>query len=348
MGLLPPIDCCARRAKARADVATLRVILDEAKPTKPKDTHVINIANKKALTATEFKQMFYARGDNHFCIANIYECPTNANSILASVWGKRVDSNPYNPCSRIVNFNKLGGRPNQPNGVDMAYGYTMDLQRNFYAQYEIMGNLERDLCVKRECWSKCSRQKIEDQLYGLSFVPEQSGDLCLEVVCARDWSDIEDRLAESCLAEGKTINYGDLVDLYINVEIINANPDTKPTTLRIRYTVQLVRGPDDLGDWNVRARDTARGVMSSGIKFDAPEGGHRQSANASNTNYKMPPPPHPNYPYTATSNTYQRPPPSYPQPPPYHRPPPPSHYRPPPPPNYLPPYPCPNGPYPNK
>lgn len=109
MGLVPPIDYCARRAKARADVATLRVVLDEVKPTKPKDTHVINITNKKALTATEFKQMFYARGDNHFCIANIYECPNNANSILASVWGKRVDSNPYNPYSRVVNFNKLGG-----------------------------------------------------------------------------------------------------------------------------------------------------------------------------------------------------------------------------------------------
>ena len=47
MGLVPPIDYCARRAKARADVATLRVVLDEVKPTKPKDTHVINITNKK-------------------------------------------------------------------------------------------------------------------------------------------------------------------------------------------------------------------------------------------------------------------------------------------------------------
>jgi hypothetical protein len=338
MGIVPPIDYHATRAKARAEVATLRVILDEVKPTKPKDTHLINIANKMALTATEFKQMFYARGDDHFCIANIYECPNNANSILASVWGKRQDNNPYNPCSRVVNFNKLGGRPNQPNGVDMAYGYSIDLQRNFYAQYEIMGNLERDLCVKRKSWSTCSRQKIEDQLYGLSFVPEQTSDLCLEVICARDWSEVENRLAESCLAEGKCINYGDMVDLFINIEIVNANPNTKPTTLRMRYTVQLVRGPDDLGDWNVRARDSAKGVMSSGIKFDTPEGGYRQAANASNTNYKMPPPSHPNYPRTATSN-----PPYYPPPPPYAAPPP----------QYMPPYPPgpgypPNGPYPNK
>ena len=295
MGLL---DTRASRSKARADVAELYVTLaEEIQTEKKEDTHVINIAVKRALSVTEFKQMFYARGDDDFCIANGYECPDNPDSILASVWGKRMDNNPYNPHSRVINFNRLGGRPNKPNGVDMAYGYAMDLQRTFFAQFEIMGNWERDLCVKRQEWSLCSRQKIEDQLYGLAFVPETSDDLCLKVLCARQWSEVEKSLVESCLAEGKVLTACDHVDLFINVKVMNSNLNTKPTVIRIRFTVQLTRGPDDLGDWNIRSRDAAASVIQHGIQKDTPQGGYRQEKDSSNI--KKPPyghpPPYPPY-----------------------------------------------------
>jgi hypothetical protein len=329
--------------------------------------------------------MFYARGDDHFELANVYECHNIASNILASVWGKRqvhsgteVVTNatvstvvttaaavgglittganhalavgmsvlilppaaattgftltlfdgvngqvvgpagaistvasvpalnqirlthnitvanfhaltiqqtgevPYNT-SRVINYNRLGGRPDDPSGVDMAYGYATDLQRTFFAQFEVMGNLEKDLCVKRDCWTLCSRMSIEDQLYGLAFVAEDCDDVCMRVSCARKWSEVEDALAESCLAENNTIGYGDIVDLYINVRVTNANPKAMDTIIRIRFPVKLTRGPDDLGNWNVVASDAADAVLTTGIPYDSVEGGNMQYANASQT-----------------------------------------------------------------
>lgn len=289
------------RSVARCEVAVLEVKLGpEVEFVIPRvDDWVHNISAKKVLSVTEFKQMFYARGDNTFCLSNIYDCPDNTNSILASVWGKRVDDNPCNPCSRVMNFNRLGGRPDCPLGVDMAYGYDSDIQRTFFAQFEIIGNLERDLCVRREQWSKVSRMKIEDQLYSLALVPERDRDLCAHVVHGRTWSEVEDCLVESCLAEGQLIEKCEHVDLYIILVVQPNNPEAKPTKIRIRYTVQMKRKPDDLGDWNVRARDTASGVISTGIKHDAPEGGKFQPKNSSNINQFLPPAAYPNSPYPA-------------------------------------------------
>ena len=266
-------------------------------PIKVEDqAHVVNIAVKRAITVTHFKQMFYARGDNEFAIANSYDCPDIASNILASVWGQRVEwqnagtTLPYNNWSllttsdrtRIVNYNKLSGRPDDPSGTELAYGYNTDLQRNFYAAHEVIGNLERDLCVKREDWTLCSRIAIEDQLQNLCFAPEEpSDDVCMKVSCARRWSEVENALAESCLAENNIIGVGDYVDLYINVRVTNGNPDTKDTIIRIRFTVQIVRGPDDLGNWNVVSRNAADAVITTGMPYDGPEGGNLQYANAS-------------------------------------------------------------------
>jgi len=293
MGFVTP-DPNAVRSKARADVAELCIKLSQAPTPIEENTHVINIATKRALTITEFKQMFYARGDDEFCIANIYKCPNNAESILSSVWGKRTDNNPNNSCGQIMNYNKLGGRPNKPPQVGMAYGYTVDLQRNFYAQFEVMGNWERDLCTKRENWTLSSRTIVEDQLYNLAFVPEKTDHPCLEVCCARRWQEVEDALSESCLAQGNIISKCDYIDLYINVKVINGNPNTKPTIIRIRYTVQMHRKPDDLGDWNVRSNITASDVLSSGTQHDAPEGGYQQNT-PSVVSHNYPPPPPSNY-----------------------------------------------------
>ena len=324
-----PLDPSAVRSVANADVAELHAKLEPAIAIDD-DVHLINVATKRALTATEFKQMFYARGDDEFSVANVYECPDIDSNILASVWGKRIvhtawtagglvltvaindasDNNPafgndyfdtgvahgysvgtrlhissannvadasnlgiplptsiyvtdisgtafgaslvsggtrinfptghdnaalltlspqmipYNT-SRVMNYNKLSSRPNDPSGVDLAYGYATDLQRNFYASHEVMGNLEKDLCVKKENWTLCSRIAIEDQLHSLAFSAEESDDVCMQVNCARKWSEVEDALAESCLAENNIIGLDDYVDLYINVRVTNGNKNTK-------------------------------------------------------------------------------------------------------------------------
>ena len=182
-----------------------------------------------------------------------------------------------------MNYNKLSSRPNDPSGVDLAYGYATDLQRNFYASHEVMGNLEKDLCVKKENWTLCSRIAIEDQLHSLAFAAEETDDVCMSVNCARKWSEVEDALAESCLAENNIIGLGDYVDLYINVRVANGNKDTKDTIIRIRFTVQMTRGPDDLGNWNVVSRNAASAMLTTGIPYDGPEGGNLQYANAAQT-----------------------------------------------------------------
>jgi hypothetical protein len=286
-----PLDPSAVRSVANADVAELHAKLEPAIAIDD-DVHLINVATKRALTATEFKQMFYARGDDEFSVANVYECPDIDSNILASVWGKRIvhvetvaDGSgviPYNH-SRVMNYNKLSSRPNDPSGVDLAYGYATDLQRNFYASHEVMGNLEKDLCVKKENWTLCSRIAIEDQLHSLAFSAEESDDVCMQVNCARKWSEVEDALAESCLAENNIIGLDDYVDLYINVRVTNGNKNTKDTIIRIRFTVQMTRGPDDLGNWNVVSRNAASAMLTTGIPYDGPEGGNLQYANAAQT-----------------------------------------------------------------
>jgi len=375
------VDASAIRSIATADVAELHAQLEPDIKIED-DVHVINIATKRALTVTEFKQMFYSRGDDEFSIANVYECPDIDSNILASVWGKRVEEQavgvlrtntlkiapgndliaftpispphistitmntriyftnlgsswtnlavntpyyivsvgvlypnqptaikisetiggsaivplggstsandikwweqvlPFN-ASRVMNYNKLSSRPNDPSGVDLAYGYANDLQRNFYASHEVMGYLERDLNIKNKHWTLCSRISIEDQLHNLSFAAESSDDVCMTISCARKWSEVEDALAESCLAENNIIGLGDYVDLYINVRVTNGNPNAKDTIIRIRFTVQITRGPDDLGNWNLVAAYIASAILLTGIPKDAPEGGSLQYANAS-------------------------------------------------------------------
>ena len=64
------VDASSIRSVANADVAELHAQLDPTIEIDD-DVHIINIATKRAVTATEFKQMFYARGDDNFCIANV-------------------------------------------------------------------------------------------------------------------------------------------------------------------------------------------------------------------------------------------------------------------------------------
>ena len=217
------------RSVAKADVAELSAALDSAVDAE-KAHHLVIVSTNKVLSTTQFKQMFYSRGDDFFQIANVYECPDSCNSVHSSVWG--IDcQDPHNSAAdnvtglvsmghdrlagsggvggandyKCYNFNKLGGRENDPKGCAWAYSYVHDQSRNFYAQHEVMGYLEKDTCVKRDFWTACSRMSIEDQLYGLAFASETDQDLCMAVTCARRWSEVEDALAESCTAADREI-----------------------------------------------------------------------------------------------------------------------------------------------
>ena len=216
---------------------------------------MVIVSTNKVLSTTQFKQMFYSRGDDFFQIANVYECPDSCDSIHSSVWG--IDCQDPHASSlpnaaglttmggnrltasnsgysggysiadqQCFNFNKLGGRENDPPGCAWAYSYVHDQSRNFYAQHEVMGYLEKDTCVKRDFWTACSRMSIEDQLYGLAFASETDQDLCMAVTCARRWSEVEDALAESCTAADTQIspikkinNWSEAIDSDVVIEV---------------------------------------------------------------------------------------------------------------------------------
>ena len=315
------------RSVAKADVAELAAVLDASVEQEP-DHHLVVVATKQSLSTTQFKQMFYSRGDDFFQIANVYECPDSANSVRSSVWGIDPDgykhsvggnvlysgddgttegssaggvagnANPNMTAKNIYNFNKLGGRHNDPSGTQHAYGYAHDPSRSFFAQHEVMGFLEQDVCVKRDNWTACSRMSIEDQLYSLAFASETDQDLCLKVTCARRWSEVEDALAESCVAADKTIgalaagadaddNPADqYVDLYINVRVTNGHPKALDTILRIRFHVEYrTHSPSVRNTWNTRASKAADGVIQSGVVGDAAEGGKEQHEDTSVVNF---------------------------------------------------------------
>ena len=317
------------RSVAKADVAELAAVLDASVEQEP-DHHLVIVAAKQSLSTTQFKQMFYSRGDDFFQIANVYECPDSGNSVRSSVWG--IDpqnarhsvggqppawegddgtteggpnsggggqatigpsptgaSNGVNTTAvHVYNFNKLGGRHDDPPGTQHAYGYAHDPSRSFFAQHEVMGFLEQDVCVKRDNWTACSRMSIEDQLYSLAFASETDQDLCLKVTCARRWSEVEDALAESCTAADRVISMAaadgngdsagdDHVDLFINVRVTNGHPKALDTILRVRFHVEYRRHePSVRNTWNTRASEAASGVINSGVVGDAPEGGKLQ------------------------------------------------------------------------
>ena len=74
------------RSVARADVAELAAVLETAVEKEP-DHHLVMVTTKAAISSTQFKQMFYSRGDDFFQIANCYACPDSAQSVKDSVWG---------------------------------------------------------------------------------------------------------------------------------------------------------------------------------------------------------------------------------------------------------------------
>ena len=286
------------RSVAKADVAELTAALDSA-VNQEKEHHLVIVGTNKVLSTTQFKQMFYARGDDFFQIANCYECPDSCNSVHSSVWGIDCED-PHDPEAigaaglvtmagdRLVgtallgtgvgytiqkqecfNFNKLGGRENDPNGCAWAYSYSHDQDRNFYAQHEVMGYLEKDTCVKRDFWTACSRMSIEDQLYGLAFASETDQDLCMAVTCARRWSEVEDALAESCAAADKEIRCPEQVPVLFTARVtfwpLLANTTVvvaHPTSGLVIWTMTLGSNIADMAALVAAINATANGTVT--------------------------------------------------------------------------------------
>ena len=240
------VDISGCESIAKVDVAEL--YLKMSSPSmEDEDAHVINIVTKQALDIGEFKAMFYSRGDEYFSIANCYSNPKSSVNISKSVWGLPAVTDPSNLFQ--YNYNKLGGRNNNPPATFLAYAYEIDRQRTFYAQEEVMGNMERDICEKRSSWGMCSRASIFDSLYNLCFVQEKYSSPCLNISCARSWRELEDALAEYCLCKNIHLSIGDYIDFFINIKIVNENCCIKPSIIRIRFIVRITDGWADMTNW---------------------------------------------------------------------------------------------------
>ncbi len=279
--LPPDVNLC--RAKASVDIAELCETLPN--PSLEEDVHIINITTRLPLTVNEFKQMFYSRGDGQFSPANVYPC-SSYRWINYSVWGITGEHHLYN-------FNRLGGRENNPYGVFSPYIYEEDQSKTFLAQIDVMANIEKDICEDRKNWTMCTRAGIFDALYNLGFAPEKFSSPCLRIKCARSWEELTDALFDNAVCRGTKIKDCDYLNFYINIKIDSCHECVKPTILRIRFNVQTIKVKDDFYNnnpgwiWSTQPAlsppnfTAADGVLQSGVILDAPEGGKQQEEDGS-------------------------------------------------------------------
>lgn len=96
----------------------------------------------------------------------------------------------------VYNFNKLGGRNNDPSGVHLAYK-SVDPSYSgldFFAQISVLKNMQRDVSSSADCWTMCSRSSIFDQLYNLRFASTHFTGACMKLQCGRSWKEVIDTI----------------------------------------------------------------------------------------------------------------------------------------------------------
>ena len=236
-------DISGCQSKIGVDIAELYSKVN-APTVEDEDAHIINIVTKQPLTIERFKQMFYHSGDGSFSIANCYTNPRSTFNIYKSDWGVTDPSNLF-----LYNYNRLGGRDNNPPATFLAYAYESDRYKSFAAQVDVISNMERDLCHGRKEWTFCSRASIFDAMYNLTFAREKFSSPCLETQCARSWDEMEDALNEELLCKNLSLSVGDYIDFFINVRIDNCNECIKPTIIRIRFITKITNGWVDFQNW---------------------------------------------------------------------------------------------------
>ena len=203
------------------------------------------------------------------------------------------------------NFNRLGGRNNNPGQIQMPYVYENDVTRTFYPQIDIMNNIEQDMCSSRENWTLCSRSQVWDSLFNLAFAPERFNYLCLNVCCGRSWREVVDAILDEAANKNITLKSCDFIDVVLEIKITSCHKCVKPNIIKVRFRLLITdivtdfeidecpityvtEGPTKLHNiWvekpkhNTHTSAAASGVISSGVVGDAPEGGNKKSEDTS-------------------------------------------------------------------
>ena len=228
-------------------------------------------------------------------------CSPNAATFLDAD-GNVVTS----PSANIwYNFNRLGGRNNNPGQIQMPYVYENDVTRTFYPQIDIMNNIEQDMCSSRENWTLCSRSQVWDSLFNLAFAPERFNYLCLNICCGRSWREVVDAILDEAANKNITLKSCDFIDVVLEIKITSCHKCVKPNIIKVRFRLLITDivtdfeidecpityvtgGPTKLHNiWtekymhNTHTSIAASGVISSGVVGDAPEGGNQQSEDTS-------------------------------------------------------------------
>mgnify|MGYP006098561241 CR=1 FL=1 len=203
------------------------------------------------------------------------------------------------------NFNRLGGRNNNPGLIQMPYVYENDVTRTFYPQIDIMNNIEQDMCLSRENWTLCSRSQVWDSLFNLAFAPERFNYLCLNICCGRSWREVVDAILDEAANKNIILKSCDFIDVVLEIKITSCHKCVKPNIIKVKFRLLITdigtdfeidecpityvtEGPTKLHNvWvekpmhNTHTSAAASGVISSGVVGDAPEGGNQQSEGTS-------------------------------------------------------------------
>ncbi|MDC0142009.1 hypothetical protein OAI84_00245 [bacterium] len=196
-------------------VAELEVSLGKV-DLKSKLEHNFNIRTKTLSNIHLFKKIFYARGNNSFAFAKAPDID-ESNFAKLDAWGHTIDDVEYN-------FFRLGGRMEAVFKNPYFIGH--DENTTFWAEKEIVPNMELDMCVKKENWTFTSRTKIQDQLVELAWSKLQNDGNCIKVMNAQSWDSIREKTDQET-------NF----DLVIELVIRNDAVEIKDNRLKVLFNV---------------------------------------------------------------------------------------------------------------
>ena len=146
------------------------------------------------------------------------------------------------------NFNRLGGRNDNPLGIMMPYVYEKDVTRTFYPQIEIINNIERDSCSNKEKWTLCSRTKLWDSLYNLAFASEVFTYNELEICEGRLWKEVVNAIRDEEIEKNIELKNGDEIDLILEIKIKFPEECVKANIIKIRFRVLITNIGHDLNE----------------------------------------------------------------------------------------------------
>ena len=231
----------------RLFVAELEISLDTLELFSTNE-HVFNIETLSLNKLDFFKKMFYAQGGDQFAFAHPPTDTTHNSPWFVDVsgWEGTLQPGATDVSGGVhAQFHRLGGKsyiealtsdhtgsPHEgDDNVVTAYylGSPSDLCP-FYAEKEVVPNMECDLGVEKDKWTNVSRQKILDQLEKLSWSHcGDSGDI--SVTTSRPWSAVKNL----CTGVSKA-------DLVLELVVKNGNPSVKNNRLIFTFHMDTNSG----------------------------------------------------------------------------------------------------------